>query len=163
MSFQSIQPITHDVPVEDEISLHKKGWVVQRIGWGLMFLFILLALLGLFGEGPLSSQTVQSGDVQLKYERFCRYEHGAELRLQSAGENIQTVSLPQEYLKKFQISKVVPRASRQITSPGYVNFQFEGSQNDIVTFYFNPVGRGKAGGTVKVNTHSFTISQIIYP
>jgi hypothetical protein len=82
------------LPVEDEISLHRKGWIVQRIGWVLMFGFLIAALLGLFGEGPLSSKKLQAGNVSVQYERFGRYEHGMEIRLQSTGENISTVSIP---------------------------------------------------------------------
>lgn len=163
MSAQLVQPITHNLPIEEDIALHKKGWVIQRIGWGLMFLFLLLALLGLFGEGPLSRQKVQSGDIQLTFERFGRFEHGMEMRVQSSGENIKTISLPQNYLKNFELTKIVPEASRQVASSGYIHYVFDGTQNNIVTFYLNPVSRGKAQGQVKVNEHAFSITQLIYP
>lgn len=163
MNYQSVKPIAHKTPVEDTITLHKKGWVIQRIGWVLMFLFMLLALLGLFGEGPLSNKKVQAGNVTVHYERFCRYEHEAEIKLESNGENIRSVALPQEYLKKFKVSKIIPEPGTQMASPGYINYLFEGSQNNIITFYFEPVGRGNVNGQIKVNDNTISFHQLIYP
>jgi hypothetical protein len=151
------------LPVEDEISLHRKGWVIQRIGWVIVFGFLIAALLGLFGEGPLSRKKIQTGNISVEYERFCRYEHGMEIRLQSANENISTVSIPQAYLKAFRIGTIVPEPDRQVATEGYIQYQFEGSQNNIISFYFNPVERKNVGGVFQVNSRPFIIKQTIYP
>jgi len=163
MAEQLLHPLHHDTPVEDDMALHNKGWVVQRIGWAFMFLFLLAALLGLFGEGPLSSRTVQAGHIKVEYERFCRYEHETEITLESNGEDISTVSLPQQYLKKFKVSKIVPEASKQVASPGYINYLFEGKQNNNITFYLEPVKRLNTSGVIKINNYSVFIKQTIYP
>ena len=151
------------LPVEDEISLHRKGWIVQRIGWVLIFGFLIAAMLGFFGEGPLSRKKIQAGNVNVEYERFCRYEHGMKLRLQSAGENISTISIPQTYLKSFRVGAIVPEPDKQVATAGFIQYQFEGSQNNIVSFYLSPVERKTVEGLFQVNNHSFTIKQTIYP
>lgn len=151
------------LPVEDDISLHRKGWIIQRIGWVLMFVFLIAALLGLFGEGPLSRKKIKAGNITLEYERFCRYEHGIEIRLQSEGENIYTVSIPQKYLKSFRVGDIVPEPQKQTATPGYINYQFEGSQNNVITFYVSPVQRSNVEEVFRVNANSFTIKQTIYP
>lgn len=160
---QSIQPIAHKIPVEDDTALHKKGWVVQRIGWVLMFVFLIAALLGLFGEGPLSAKTIEAGSITVKYQRFCRYEHGMQLKLLSAGEGITVVALPQQYLKKFKVDKIVPSPSSEVASPGYINYMFAGQQNDNVSFYLLPSERGGAGGVIKVNNQTVALQHYIYP
>lgn len=151
------------LPVEDEISLHRRGWIIQRIGWVLMFAFLIAAILGLFGEGPLSSKKIQAGGVSVEYERFCRYEHGMVIRLQSDGENINTVSIPQTYLKSFRVATIIPEPAKQVATTGSVQYQFEGPQNNIVSFYLNPVNRKTVEGMFQVNNHPFTIKQTIYP
>lgn len=151
------------LPLEDEIDLHRKGWIVQRIGWVLMFAFLMAAMLGFFGEGPLSKKHIQAGSINIEYERFCRYEHGMEIRLESAGENISSVSIPQAYLKNFRVSTIVPEPEKQVATAGLVQYQFEGSQNNIVTFYLDPVDRKTVEGIFQVNNHPFTIKQTIYP
>lgn len=153
----------HKYPIEDEISLHHKGWVVQRIGWVLMFAFLIAAILGLFGEGPLSNKKIQAGNISVEYERFCRYEHGMEIRLQSAGENISTVSIPQDYLKSFRVAEIVPEPEKQVANEGSIQYRFEGSQNNIVSFYLDPIERKSVEGLLQVNSHPFTIKQTIYP
>jgi hypothetical protein len=151
------------LPLKDEIDLHRKGWIVQRIGWALMFAFLVAAILGLFGEGPLSKKKIQAGNINVEYERFCRYEHGMEIRLQSDAENISTVSIPQTYLKSFRVGIIVPEPAKQIAATGSVQYQFEGPQNNIVSFYLNPIDRKTVEGIFHVNNHPFTIKQTIYP
>ena len=53
-------------------------WVVQRIGWGVMLLVIVLAILGVFGTSPLAS-TIDAKDVgdahyEVEHARFSRYQ-----------------------------------------------------------------------------------------
>jgi hypothetical protein len=150
-------------PIEDEISLHRKGWVIQRIGWILMFAFLIAALLGLFGEGPLSSKNIRVGNINIAYERFCRYEHGIKIKLQSSDENINTVSIPQDYLENFRVSDIVPEPQKQVALAGYVNYQFEGTDNKVISFYLTPVKRKTVKGILRANAHSFNIKQTIYP
>jgi hypothetical protein len=150
-------------PVEDDISLHRKGWIVQRIGWILMFGFLIAAILGLFGEGPLSQRKLQAGNISIEYERFCRYEHGMEMRLESGAENISTVSIPQEYLKSFRITDIVPEPEKQVAVADHIQYLFAGSQNNIITFYLSPVQRKTVEGIFQVNNNPFTIKQTIYP
>jgi hypothetical protein len=150
-------------PVEDDISLHRKGWIVQRIGWVLIFGFLIAAILGLFGEGPLSQKKLQAGNISIEYERFCRYEHGMEMSLASGAENISTVSIPQEYLKSFRITEIVPEPEKQVAVADHIQYLFAGSQNSIITFYLSPVQRKTVEGIFQVNNNPFTIKQTIYP
>lgn len=163
MADSSIQPIDHDTPVEEEIALHRKGWTVQRVGWVLMLVFLVAALLGLFGEGILSRKTIRAGNLELVYERFCRYEHRLEMKLLSAGEHINVVSLPKSYLEKFKIDKIVPAPSSEVANPGYVSYLFNGNKNDTVSFYMAPLQRGSTGGLIKINNQTVPIQQYIYP
>jgi hypothetical protein len=154
---------SNKLPIDDEISLHRKGWVIQRIGWMLMFAFLIAAVLGVFGEGPLSNKKIQAGKITVEYEKFCRYEHGMEIRLQSAEENISTVSIPQTYLKSFRVGTIVPEPEKQIATAGSIQYKFEGTQNNIVSFYLSPIERKTVEGMFQVNNNPFTIKQTIYP
>ena len=151
------------LPIDEDLPLHKAGWIIQRIGWILMFAFVVLAALGLFGEGPLSQRRLQIGPVTLKYDRFGRYEHGTLLRFESAGETIRTISIPEEYLKTFQVTTIVPQPVKQLASGGDVEFQFEGPQNTVVSFYMMPVQRRTVKANLLVNSNAFSIKQTIYP
>ena len=163
MSKQNVETVKTDLLIDEEIHLQKKGWIVQRVGWVLLFLFILLAVLGLFGEGPLSKRTIITGTIKTEYERFGRHEHETPIKFNSQNENISKVSIPQHYLNEFKLSKVVPEPDSQTSSEGYIEYTFKGDHNNNVTFYFDPLKFGNVSGTIKVNSYNISLAQTIYP
>ena len=61
-----------DLEVSQDLDHEKKFWLVQRIGWALLFLLWLAGVAGLFGSGPLSGSTASAPDLRLEYDRFVR-------------------------------------------------------------------------------------------
>jgi hypothetical protein len=86
-----------------------------------------------------------------------------EITLESGNENISKVSIPQEYLKSFRISDIVPEPEKQVAVADHIQYLFTGSQNKIITFYLSPVQRKSVEGVFQVNNSPFTIKQTIYP
>jgi hypothetical protein len=70
-----------------DLTFQHRQWMLERIIWTGMALLIALALLGLFGSGPLSWSTSEVGTTHLEYERFLQRDAPAQLRftLQPAG------------------------------------------------------------------------------
>lgn len=163
MDKQQVEVIKHPIPVEEALELHKKGWVIQRVGWVLIFLFVLSALLGVFGEGPLSSKAISVGDIKASYDRFGRFEHETALKFESTGVDISSISIPQEYLNDFKISKIVPEPDDPVASGGYIHYTFRGQGNRQITFYLAPIAFGNSKGIIKVNNHIISLTQTIYP
>ena len=59
-------------------------WALQRIGWAVMALVVLVGLVGLFGTGPLSRATAGEEEAPLfveEYERFARFMLPTTLRV----------------------------------------------------------------------------------
>jgi len=48
---------------ESDHRFHRNEWRLQRIGWVLVALFLVLAVAGLFGNGPLEER---SGSTRLE-------------------------------------------------------------------------------------------------
>jgi hypothetical protein len=163
MSTQKVETVKTDIEIDEEMPLQKRGWMVQRVGWILLFVFILLAVLGLFGEGPLSKRTIITGNIKTEYQRFGRHEHETPIKFESKDENISIISIPQQYLKELKLSKVVPEPESQTSSYGYINYTFKGEHNNNVTFYFDPLEFGNVGGVIKVNAYNIALVQTIYP
>lgn len=160
---KQVEVIKHSIPIDEALDLHKKGWVIQRAGWVLIFLFMLLALLGLFGEGPLSSQKITAGDIKISYDRFGRFEHETALKFESAGEDISSISILQEYLKDFKVTKIVPEPDEPVVNGGYIYYTFQGKGNRLIVFYLDPITYGNSKGAVKINNHTISLAQTIYP
>ena len=69
--------------LEQNLDFQQRSWALQHLGWAVMGLLILAALLGLFGAGPLSSLTTgsQDGLLVLQYDRFWRLQSPMILRV----------------------------------------------------------------------------------
>ena len=65
-----------DLQIDEDMEFQRRSWIVQRIGWAIFALVILLAALGLFGDGILSDTKAgqEEGALWLEYPRFERFE-----------------------------------------------------------------------------------------
>lgn len=157
--------VNSDLEIEEYLPLQKTGWVVQRIGLGIMLLFVLLALLGLFGDGILSKRTTKTKNITLTYERFYRHEGSMELRINVAENNKVDldVAFPVEYLENFEIRSILPEPKANRTGQGKVRYVFDVRGKINIVYYLTPRQSGTLTGTVEVNDAIFSIEQYIYP
>ena len=158
-----VEHINHEIPVDEQFDLHKKGWKIQRGGWVFMLLIIVLSIAGLFGMGPVSTVAKHQGDFDIQYERFNRYESETEIKIRSGGQPINVVALPQAYIEKFQVQSITPEPADQIAEDGYIKYFFNGAKNHSVVFYLSPSAFGNTKGTVKINSTDISLQQFIYP
>jgi hypothetical protein len=63
----------------------RRQWRVQRAGWALLLLIVVLGMLGVFGTSPLAGkiEAVEAGGAryELEYPRFTRYQHHDRIHL----------------------------------------------------------------------------------
>lgn len=67
--------------VGEEMRVKRVTWRGEVVEMVLLSLIIASALAGLFGSGPLSSQTRSSGGLQVEWERFQRLERPTSMRV----------------------------------------------------------------------------------
>lgn len=161
---QSPETVRHNLQLEEHLEHHKRGWTIQKIGWVILYLGLILALAGIFGTGPLSYRTEARNGASVKYEHFMRYEGEAEMtfNIQDAKDSI-TLEIPQQYMEYIDVKSMTPLPLRNKT----VNY--------VTTYYFNALGTasihcnlmakktGSVSATIKVNETPFTIVHQIYP
>ncbi len=61
--------------IDEDLNFQKREWFFQRVGIGILFLFVLAALLGFTGMGgPVSHGEAgeRGGPVFVEFERFVR-------------------------------------------------------------------------------------------
>lgn len=65
-----------ELETSQDIDLQSRAWAVQRVGWGVIALTVLAALLGLFGPGLFNNATAGSKEAPLwlEYKRFGRFQ-----------------------------------------------------------------------------------------
>ncbi len=161
---RTVEQIQHDLELNEEIKLHEKGWVIQRVGWVILLLVVLAGAVGVFGSGFLSKRSPVAGGIKVEYERFFRYETEMKILVQSSAEPITTISFPQSYLKDFRLIRFVPEPHYNQSTPADVLYYFQGGQNQIVSVYLIPKDYGPVKGDMRVNNnHIIHLDHFIYP
>ncbi len=159
-----IEQISHSLDLDEQIGMHRTGWITQIFGKILILAFMVLGLLGLFGEGWLSKKQVQAGGAQVRYERFLRHDADTKMHIALAGvTGFSAVSFPLNYIRDLEVHTVIPQPERSFIKDGQVWYVFEAEQNLQATFYIRPKTRGNVHGSVWVNEAQIPLHHFIYP
>lgn len=106
-------------------------WRLQQLGWAVMALIVVLALLGVFSTGPLSwsGTTAADGTVEVQYQRFVRNGGDNTLSLRVAASAVENgearVWLSNEYVSNVELTQIVPEPRSQRAEAGGVLLIFE--------------------------------------
>jgi hypothetical protein len=162
-----------DLEINQDLAFQHWCWKAQRIGWTIMALLVLSALLGLFGRGPFSHTPVGDSSLPLsiKYERLGRYLSPLTLTLHvtpGASEDGKIrLWFSRDFLRGAQIQGITPKPDSAEISASGVIYIFRLAQPDqggdvIVHFEAQVIGplRGKVGLT---ESRSIAFTQWIYP
>ena len=150
----------------------KWEWRIQRIGWVVMGLIVVLALSGVFGVGPLSWSTVTADDasVEVSYPRFTRNGAPSTLSLRvpatAAADGQVRVWIDGEYLEALEVTSITPEPASQISDGGGVVFAFETEPGAPLEATVNATGDaiGLQTGRLAVVGHPpVEFRQIFYP
>ena len=166
-------PRRGDLQIGEDVDFLRRAWRVQRVGWALLVLILLAALLGLTGTGPLSQATAGSegGPVRVEYERFVRANAVTDLRVRLGPgvprEGRARLWFDRQYLHKVEVTGVVPEPESVEVSPDRVTYVFlaaEGGGPVELAFDLKPMrfgswsGRMGAGDAEPVHLRHF-----VYP
>lgn len=119
-----------DLEIYQDLRFQEREWTVQRVGWAIMLLVILLALLGLFGTGPISTGNADAGDgaIAAGYERFVRHDGRTTLTLEVDGSQAQDgeiqVWVSRDYIDAMQVEQISPQPSETIAADDRLVYTF---------------------------------------
>lgn len=162
-----------DLDIAEDPGFQRKEWTIQRVGWVVMLLIVVLALLGLFGTGPLSSASEEAdgGALAVEYQRFVRHDGRSTLSFEVDGslatDNQIELWIAQDYLAEVEVQSVSPEPAETRGAGNRTIFVFTIDDPGApleVSFSLKPqeMGRypGKAGVT---DGPTVTFDQISYP
>jgi hypothetical protein len=162
-----------DRVVGTDIRFQIRQWKVQRYGWAGLAATLLLALLGLFGNGPMSSRTVGApgGPAWLEHDHFARSEAPTELKVRvgagASREGKLTVRLSAKYLEGVRVESVSPQPESVALGRDDHAFVFPTEAPDgpaTVVFRVEHEGFGNRSGWVRVgDADPLLFRQFVYP
>lgn len=153
--------------IQEDSGFQRKQLVAARAAVALFAVVIGLALLGVFGSGPLSHATAggERDDFTVDYQRFLRFHHDTEVEVRlGAGEGPTTVAIDRGYLDGFEVGGVLPEPDSQTAREGRLLLTFEESRPSAVTIDLVPrkVGLQRAGVSVD-DGEEVSFRQMVYP
>lgn len=155
---------THTLGLHENMVWTERSWKIQRLGWGLLVTYILMAALGVFGTGMASKKNIESDGYSVKYERFGRFEMPLEFRIQAPAVNGRVVvTVPQEFTGHYGIESITPEPETQSFRGGQIVLEFSADSPSLVVIQVEAEKPGLHSTTLSVNDKKFTISQFIYP
>jgi hypothetical protein len=160
-----------DLEVTQDLRFQRREWAVQRVGWMVMALLALGALLGLFGDGPLARAAAdsQDGRVHVEYDRLARRSAATLLRVAYAGPvrgDSMVVWMDRSYLEANSIEQVVPEPREVVTDGDRVIYVFavgDGAPPARVTFELSPLAIGGRQGRMGVDDAAVELRQFVFP
>jgi hypothetical protein len=160
----SVERVDHTIEMDESLNLHIRGWTIQRIGWAVFMMFVILALLGFFGNGVLSHRKTQTAGSTVEYERYGRYENTTHLHFIAANDGGQAVVyIPQQYLEDFQLEHITPEPDRQMMVEGHYAYTFLADAPVHILMRGMPKKSGAIEAVVRINNTPFRLSQYIFP
>ena len=159
-----------DIQIDQDIDFQQKSWVYQRVGWVIMAVIVVAALLGVFGGGGLLNGVSLGGDdapLQVEYRPFNRVLSPTPLDLlvrSSGGADEVRVWLSTEYLEYVEVRSVSPEPERVTTSSDRMIYTFRTDGDAVILFELQPQNIGVLSGQIGLEGgDTFSFQQVIYP
>jgi len=128
----------------------RRNWQVQRVGWVLMALAVLLGVAGLFGKGPLTRRDVSAPGLALQYQRVLRLEatESLEFMLDAGPRGEAGLELDSGFVSRTEIDRIIPEPREISVSPAgqRLSFPAAGSGSVAVRVLFVPKKLGRLRG-----------------
>lgn len=149
--------------VEERHSFEKRELRIHKIFGVCMVLFLTAGLLGLFGDGMVSSQKIEASEYEITYDRFVRNESPTELfvHLENA-EKTTTISFNEAYTEKVEIKNIVPSPASVQIKNGLLVLNFNTSREGVIIFYLWPIESGSAELELSVQDDINYLSQYVF-
>lgn len=161
------------IDIDQDLVYQQKEWRVQRIGWVIMGVIILSALLGIFGKGPLANARLgdPTGALTANYTRFERYRSPATIEV-IVGPNVAKegrigISFNREFIDRIDIARIDPEPAAVKSDMNRIVYEFElmdGSQpaHIFIDYEHERFGTTEAHMTL-TDGPEITLRQLIYP
>jgi len=137
---------SRDYPVREDMAYQVKVWRFERWGWYILVVLVLLALLGLFSRGPLSTREDRGSDgkVRVQYEKFHRNGSSNPMKVSVIGTPNATIELELagELLEGFSIESMQPEPLHAVSAAQGMKLWLQADPQGRASLYLTLRGDG---------------------
>lgn len=158
-------------PIREDLRFQRFTWIVERAGWVIMALVVVLALAGIFGGPTTREEAIDtSGRLRISYQHFQRHLDPAVIKLtvDVQGQSLIEVTFDQALIEAFEIQRVIPQPLEAHAHDGGLLMRFAASADTNAPAHIAidgvPRGLGSvAGGIGLMGQSPARVSIFIYP
>lgn len=158
---------TTGLQINEDMDFQRLEWRIERIGWVIVALVVIAALLGLLGNGPLSAAVKTSGSLQVEYDRFLHRDAPSNYRIHFKPRDDDTaIHLNSQFLEAVKLDQIVPQPSEvELAIDGVtLHFKSRAAVSGVVTIPFEPQTMGLLHTRIRVASKKpVTLTHIVYP
>lgn len=162
-----------DLEIAEDLDAQRHHWIAERVGWTVIALVMVAAVLGLFGPGLLNRARVANADgrFRLEYSHFGRYRAPTTLRLHlgpnaTSGAKVR-VWVDRKFIEGVEVQNITPPPDSAELGADRVTYVFQisdASRPAAITFYLEPERVGALSGRIGLESKSpVHFEQFIYP
>jgi hypothetical protein len=121
---------SRSLQIEEDLTFQRHQVRFERIGWAVMALLLIAALLGLLGSGPLGTTTAGDADspIRVRYGRLERKDNATSLSVTvdpaAIGAGQVRLWLDAAWAESFVIESIVPEPESVEVGPDRLAFVF---------------------------------------
>ncbi|VEF11922.1 Uncharacterised protein [Pseudomonas fluorescens] len=161
---------SRDYPLHEDMSFQVKVWTFERLGWYVLVLVVVLAMLGLFSRGPLSAREVKASDgkISVEYELFHRNGSVNPMKINVLGAPGATVELELkgELLEGFSVETMQPEPVRASSGGQGMRLFLQTDTEGRASIYLTLRGDGLGLFKTRITSPgaiTVSLDQFIYP
>jgi hypothetical protein len=157
--------------IESDDTFRRRESAAESVGWLLLVLVLLAALVGLLGPGPLSAGQARSpsGRVSVHYQRVAHREADDTVTIElarDAGDTaLLTIGLGGDWLEELDLRGITPEPSEQVGTPDGLELRIptSGSGRVRVVLALRTGDLGTTHATVRVGGEDVSFTQFVLP
>ncbi len=164
------QPAGGPLQVDSVDTFTGREWTAESLGWVLLGLALVAAMLGALGSGPLSSARAvsPSGRMTLDYQRITHQEADDQVVVEvvgGAGTGTVTLQLGGEWLDGLDLRQVLPQPSEETATPEGVDLAIpvRGGGPVRVVLSFRMRALGPTQGLLRSGGEEIRFTQLVLP
>jgi hypothetical protein len=160
-------------PFGEDLVFQRREWQVERFGWAVMVVIIVIALSGVLGGGGLVARATvadAAGSTEVRYARFARYASPTTLHINlaaSASGRPIRLRVSDRYLSEMSVRAITPPPTSTVIADRQHVFVFERSAapaSATIRFELEPTASGRHLGWIAVDEAApLSFTQFIYP
>jgi hypothetical protein len=151
--------------IQEDFKYQQGEWKIKRVFWVLMGIFLILGILGAFGDSGslLSTKEEKLSTGTIIYDKFLRVDKSFETKVVVQDiSNECSIAFNKDYIHKIQITQVIPEPINVVATKDQLIYYFKSNIGGTITFFNDPSKMGSQKLEMVINGEKAHLSQYIY-